>query len=259
MLTTKQEPVSYLPDQLLERIQAGDRQAEHELVNTYWRSLYFFLNKRANDGELAADIAQEAFLIVLIKARNGEIKDAASLASFIRKVGINLLIASYRKDARRKTEPNEKIEIEFPHQQNDILDRLSQQQLSALVKQVLDELPTERDRDLLYRYFVYGQSKQLIRRELSLSDAHFDRVLYRARNRFKQVIQLRFDIDISKQSLTSLLTVLLAFLTTMDNRPSNLITNEVGDTSASHHSSVNTVIEVPTSILDSAQHQGVKR
>jgi len=50
--------------ELVVRIGDGDASAETELVNKYWKSLYFILNRRCNDNQLASDIAQDAHTFV---------------------------------------------------------------------------------------------------------------------------------------------------------------------------------------------------
>ena len=68
------------PDVLLERIRNGDKQAEEALVSQYWRGLHYIVNRQTSDAELAADIAQDAFVVVITKARKGEIeKDGAKI------------------------------------------------------------------------------------------------------------------------------------------------------------------------------------
>ena len=56
---------------------------------------------------------------------------------------------------------------------------------------LLDELPTQRDRQLLIRFYLEGGDKQQLCRELGLSPKHFDRVLMRARSRLRVIIERR--------------------------------------------------------------------
>ena len=167
----------------------GDRFAEEQLISTYYRGLYFILNRRTKNPHLSEDIAQEAFIIVIQKARAGAIQNPEAIASFVRQTGINLLIAHIRKETRRDTHCSDDIEIHPPKDQLDISNALHNQNVMALVQQVMTELPTDRDRDLLRNYFVYDKNKQQICQELNLSPEHFDRVLFRARQRLKQLIK----------------------------------------------------------------------
>lgn len=260
MLATEQGVATLSPEELVDRIHAGEQAAEQDLVSQYWRSLYFILNRRANDPELAADMAQETFIVVINKARSGQIENPAALSAFIRQVGVNLLIASYRKDTRRKTDTSEDIQVHFPDDSIDVQSKLNSKELSSIVRQVMEELPTPRDKDLLYRYFVYGQAKDVICQEFDLTPAHFDRVLHRARNRLKQILEVKLGIDLSTTSLSSLLSLII-FVWLSASQPSEVtpIVNKteikVGGSSAFIHLSNIAVMERPSYELDAELYQ----
>jgi RNA polymerase sigma-70 factor (ECF subfamily) len=55
-------------------------------------------------------------------------------------------------------------------------------------------MPVERDRELLIRFYVYDQDKQEICRELGLNSLHFNRVLFRAKNRFRKLLEKSADV-----------------------------------------------------------------
>jgi len=59
------------------------------------------------------------------------------------------------------------------------------------VSQLLDELSIERDKDILRSFYLEEQEKQAICERLNLTSAHFDRVLFRARNRLKELIEFK--------------------------------------------------------------------
>jgi RNA polymerase sigma-70 factor (ECF subfamily) len=52
-------------------------------------------------------------------------------------------------------------------------------------------MPTARDRDLLVRFYLNDESKEDICASLDLTDEHFNRVLFRARNRFRELLERR--------------------------------------------------------------------
>jgi DNA-directed RNA polymerase specialized sigma24 family protein len=56
---------------------------------------------------------------------------------------------------------------------------------------MLDDLPTARDRDVLIRFYLNDESKEDICAALGLSDEHFNRVIFRARNRFRALLERR--------------------------------------------------------------------
>jgi DNA-directed RNA polymerase specialized sigma24 family protein len=65
---------------------------------------------------------------------------------------------------------------------------VSRAQNTKLVRQLLNELPVERDRELLERLYVQDQDKEEICQALGLDSLHFNRVLHRAKQRFRQLL-----------------------------------------------------------------------
>jgi RNA polymerase sigma-70 factor (ECF subfamily) len=53
---------------------------------------------------------------------------------------------------------------------------------------VLRQLSISRDREILRRYYLSDDDKEVICRDLGLSPGHFDRVLYRAKQRMRELI-----------------------------------------------------------------------
>lgn len=210
MLTEVRELSS---SEILERIRQGNKQAEQQMVEQYWRGLTFVLNSQCKDPDLVQDIAQETFIIVLNKARNGEIHNTNALASFIRQTGVNLVIAHFRKEKSRKTDAYSPFDFQFPSNDPDVYKRVTESQLLNVVEQTLAQLPMQRDRDLITKYFVENIEKQQLCDQFDITPAHFDRVLFRARQRLKDLLKQRLNADISQLSLAHLLSIpLLAIL-----------------------------------------------
>jgi RNA polymerase sigma-70 factor (ECF subfamily) len=62
---------------------------------------------------------------------------------------------------------------------------------AEIVRAVLNELPLDRDLEILFRYYLAEEDKHQICADLSLSPLHFNRVLFRARERFRQLLRSR--------------------------------------------------------------------
>ena len=191
MLVDNQVSNEALTSGLVARIEGGDRIAEEELVNHYWKGLYFILNRRSNDVQLAADIAQETFIVVISKARDGKIQNPVALPAFIRQTGINLMIGHFRKESRRATDAFGEVNVEIPDYSNDVVKAVESREAVRLVQQLVDELKVQRDRAILDAYYMKGDDKTKICQRLELSPEHFDRVLYRARQRLKQLMEFK--------------------------------------------------------------------
>ena len=56
---------------------------------------------------------------------------------------------------------------------------------------MLAELKNDRDREILSRYYIADENKEDICRDLELSDLHFNRVLFRARQRYRELFERR--------------------------------------------------------------------
>ena len=171
--------------ELVKRILNGDSSAETELVHRYQRGLLFIIRRKCNyDESLASDIVQDTWHIVIQKIRANEIREPAKLSAFIIQTAKNLVIAHYRKTETQYSQSLDDSNIELPSSESvnpeSFLERYN---LSLMVKNVILQLEQQRDRDLLYRLFVCGQEKPRICRDLALNAEHFDRVLYRAKQR----------------------------------------------------------------------------
>jgi len=62
---------------------------------------------------------------------------------------------------------------------------------AALVRQVLAELGNERDRQILLRFYLAEEDKERIAGDLALTGLQFNRVLHRARQRYKELLTER--------------------------------------------------------------------
>jgi RNA polymerase sigma-70 factor (ECF subfamily) len=190
-MTSVREPVteSGSPADLVRRILAGERSAEDELVCRYSRGVSIIVRRIARDPALTEDICQEAFRLVLEKVRRGEVREAEKLSGFICSLARNLAIDYFRQAARRET--TEDIESSRPLSDPapDQLSVLLQREKANAVRQVLKELKPARDREILYRFYIAEEEKETICADLGLSSLHFNRVLYRARERFRELCQ----------------------------------------------------------------------
>jgi RNA polymerase sigma-70 factor (ECF subfamily) len=62
-------------------------------------------------------------------------------------------------------------------------------QTAAAVRELLAGMPVERDRELLMRFYVQDQDKKEICKALGLDSLHFNRVLFRAKGRFRKLLE----------------------------------------------------------------------
>jgi RNA polymerase sigma-70 factor (ECF subfamily) len=176
------------PQDLADRIRAGDRQAETELVRRYSRPIMTLLRHRTGNVQRAEDLHQDTFFVVLQRLRTSGIDDPAHVSAFLHQTAINLLIGDNRREARRKTQPDlDLIDIQ-PDASADQLRTLIREEADGAVRAMIQEMNTPRDKELLYRFYILQQEKPLICKAMALSVEGFDHVISRARRRFRELI-----------------------------------------------------------------------
>ena len=173
---------------LVARIARGDASAETELWNRYSRGLLFLLRRRTNDADLADDLRQETFRIALEKLRARGLDDPGRLAAYLRGIAVNLVTGDWRKRFRRNTFPDSDVVADAGDDSSNPIDEVSRQQVAAAVAGLLNELGVTRDREILRRYYVDEADKAQICGELDISPTHFNRVLFRAKQRFRTLL-----------------------------------------------------------------------
>src|SRR5579862_9635301 len=146
--------------------------------------------RRVRDPELAADILQDAAVTTLEKLRKGEIAHPENVGGYLYRVALNHLRNHRRKD-RSGVSSAEGLEDLADGDDDTDCERVGRSQWHVAVRQLLDEMPGVRDRDILARFYLGDEDKGKICRDLGLSQQHFNRVIFRARNRFKEILERR--------------------------------------------------------------------
>jgi RNA polymerase sigma-70 factor (ECF subfamily) len=129
---------------------------------------------------------------VLERLRRRGLAQPAALVGFLRGTARNLVLAERRKAVRRKTDGRDPLDLATtedpaPSQLQSVL----YDEQVALVRRLIGELETDRDRQILLRFYVGEEDKGRICADLGLDSLHFNRVLHRARFRFKQLVERR--------------------------------------------------------------------
>ena len=176
--------------ELIAEIQGGNVQAEEEFVNRYRRGILMILRRSHEAAGAAEDLCQDTLRIAIDSIRRGEIVDPDRLSGFVCGIARNLVLNYARRAARREmtTDDNELYSL-APVSAPPQLDELLRAEQIRAVRRVLEELPGDRDRELLYRFYIVEEDKESICSDLGLSSLHFNRVLFRARERYRQLYE----------------------------------------------------------------------
>lgn len=171
---------------LVSRIRAGDPDAETDLVRRYSRNLLLILRKRTRNAFLSDDLHQETFRIVLEKLRAGGMEDPGKLVRFLLRTAQNLMWSEYRRRCRHVDEEAAGEPVDPTPGQ---LARVVEDETARELRHVIAGLENDRDRAILLRFYVEEESKEAICADLGLSCLHFNRVLFRARERLKKALR----------------------------------------------------------------------
>jgi RNA polymerase sigma-70 factor (ECF subfamily) len=162
--------------------------AEAELVERYARGIAILLRHASKDPVLADDLQQETFRIVIEKIRKGEVREPEKLSGFVLAIARNVAIGYYRRAVRAEASDLEEAE-QLADPSPGPLDELLRREQTAIARQVLNEMESARDREVLYRFYIAEEPKTQICTLLGLSGVHFNRILYRAKERYRVLYQ----------------------------------------------------------------------
>jgi RNA polymerase sigma-70 factor, ECF subfamily len=177
---------------LVSRVVAGDRQAETELVQRFSGGVLCLLRREVVERAAADDLHQEVFRIAIERIRGGQLREPDKLAAFICGLARNLAIEYFRDRKRRVRDEPIDGDAVIRNDTTNELDLLLAKESAQTVRAVLRELPTDRDRQILFRFYIAEERKDSICRDLGLTSLHFNRVLCRARDRFRELYEKRF-------------------------------------------------------------------
>jgi RNA polymerase sigma-70 factor (ECF subfamily) len=172
--------------ELVRRIQEGDRDAEGEFIERYRRGVAVIVARASRDQWPVEDLCQDVLITALQKIRAGALRESERLSGFVAGLARMLVVEHFRKENSRSA-----IEARQPPPPRAaapaVVDQLLQQERATIVRAVLAELESERDRQILFRFYIAEDDKDRICRDLGLTGLHFNRVLFRARERYREL------------------------------------------------------------------------
>lgn len=153
---------------------SGQKENYQLLVRKYMNPLYYYV-KRSVSSEDAKDITQEVFVKAYQKL--GQYDEGYSFFSWLCGIAIHQIQSEKRKQARRKTDPTEVIEVshkETPEQ------NVLQKEKKDQIQLAIESLPEQYQRVVTMK--IFGElSYAEISRILALSEKEVTNILYRAR------------------------------------------------------------------------------
>jgi len=174
---------------IVQGVRDGSRDAETELVQRYSRGLRYLIIRKTGDEELANDLLQETLIIAIRKLREQPLENPQRLAGYLRGIAVRVVLNARRRRSREPYLADTEVLDSVPDHGKRPFENVSAQETRAAVLELLDSMTVKRDRDLLLRYYVHEEEKPEICRALGLDSLHFNRVLYRAKQRFREILE----------------------------------------------------------------------
>lgn len=171
------------------RINGGERCAEDELVTRFMPKVVGVLQKRLQGSDQVDDLAQSTILASLCKLRNSKLEDPAKLQHYILRTATYQAMKSFSRKKFIDQCSSDRILQNEISPDPDLFDQMQFERMRMRIRRMLSKMVVPRDREILTRYYIYEQTKPVVCQALNLDSAHFDRVLYRAKSRFRQLLE----------------------------------------------------------------------
>jgi RNA polymerase sigma-70 factor (ECF subfamily) len=180
------EPTPVNWQDLVERIHRGEESGMEELYRLFGRGIRYYLCRQLGHQELD-DKVHDTFVIVVQAIRRGELREPDRLMGFVRTV-VRRQVAAYIDEAvhSRRDELNLDMGVRVADRRNNPEQSAAFRQKMDLMLEVLRNL-SERDREILTRFYLDEQSQETICHEMVLTETQFRLLKSRAKARFGEI------------------------------------------------------------------------
>lgn len=165
-------------------------ETETRLVARFQAGVRALVRRHCRPNEPAVDdLVQDVLEAVLRAVRNGSVLDEQALPGYVRGTVVFTVQAYYRKRARRGEDTSRDVGEQELADHRDPQREAERTRTAAAVHRLLAELPVERDREILRRFYLHEQDREEVCMALGIEAGHFHRVLHRARERLRVLLR----------------------------------------------------------------------
>jgi RNA polymerase sigma-70 factor (ECF subfamily) len=193
------QDTSAYPDKTVDRSEHSDfslveaiaeRSAlQNQLYVRYRRPLLQVFHHRRIDRDAAEDLLQRTFLQAIKKIRTEGLDDPGNLGGYLYRTACKLATAYWRGELSRNHEYDRELLTNLKDEALTLEERVDHEQLAKHVRDLMDHLPVPRDREVLERFYLREEPRTSIRESLKLTEIQFNQVLWRARQRFGDILR----------------------------------------------------------------------
>jgi RNA polymerase sigma-70 factor, ECF subfamily len=171
---------------LVEQVKAGDDAGMEQLYKLFSRGIRYYLCRQLGPQEIE-DKVHDTFLIVVNAIRRGDLREPDRLMGFVRTV-VRRQVAAYIETAvhTRREQTDLETGITVADRKQNPEQEAMMREKAALMKSALGAL-SERDREILVRFYLQEQPQEQICEEMSLTETQFRLLKSRAKAKFGEI------------------------------------------------------------------------
>lgn len=171
---------------IVANIRADRSDGMQELYNTFSRGVRMYF-ARALDGQDVDDKVHDLFLTVVAAIKDGSLHNPECLMGFVRTIA-RRMVAGHIDQIVQRRRNNLSVEYDLPvlSPDNTPEDKTVDRERVEIMLAVLRSM-SERDRDILTRFYLYEQPAEVICSEMDLTPTQFRLLKSRAKARFAQL------------------------------------------------------------------------
>lgn len=170
-----------------QEVREGDSDAELDVLLRVFAESRRIIAGIVAAPDRADDTLQDAMIILLERLRTGGLIDPKSARQFVHGVARRLEANVRRKEQRRRTSAL-RDETALADPAPTALAALLLREHRRVILDALATMHPARDRLILYRLYMLDHDRERVRADFGLTTSGFDRVLCRARARFRRLL-----------------------------------------------------------------------
>jgi RNA polymerase sigma factor (sigma-70 family) len=172
---------------LVRRIIGRDPLAEEEWVRRYSGGVFQIIYQVVHNYSLAEDLRQDTLLKALEKIRNGELREPERLSGYVCSIAKFIALEHVRKMRAAVKVEDVAAADRLPDSAPDPYELVLQKEKAESVRKLISEMKVERDRDILFRYYILEEERDAICAALKISREQFNGIIFRAHKRYKEL------------------------------------------------------------------------
>ena len=172
--------------ELVTRIQHGDDTGMEDLYRLFARGIRFYLCRQLGMQELD-DKVHDTFLIVVQAIRRGDLREPDRLMGFVRTV-VRRQVAAHIDQVvhSRRDEMHLDVGVRVADGRRNPEQNMAYQQKADFMREILRQL-SDRDREILTRFYLHEETQEEICTEMGLTETQFRLLKSRAKARFGEL------------------------------------------------------------------------